>query len=335
MRNAVAPSDAEALVTTIYRVVLQRAPDPDGAATYVAALRAGHDIGWLLEHFLASAEYRALISRVLPQPVYPLDRAPPMAMDADWDGRDRQEMWDHIASVWSRYGEAEPHWSVITDERFRATEIEANKAAFHQSAERDLDRLNAWLNRNNITVDGVCAEYGCGVGRVTGALARQFDRVIGFDISLPHLKVAQEQLQSNKVENFELVHVRSRDQLDRLVGIDLFYSVIVLQHNPPPIIVDVLEHAFAGLNPGGVAYFQLPTYGLGYEFSAAAYRTAMADITEMEIHFLAQSVVFEIARRHGVDVIEVQPDDWLGNSIHWISTTFLLRKPYPGQPGVA
>jgi hypothetical protein len=61
----------------------------------------------------------------------------------------------------------------------------------------------------------------------------------------------------------------------------------------------------------------------------------MADITEMEIHFVPQRVVFDIARRHGLDVIEVQPDDWLGNSIHWISTTFLFRKPYPDRPSVA
>ncbi len=331
----VAPSDPEALVATIYRVVLQREPDPDGAATYVAALWAGHDIGWLLEHFLASPEYRALISRVLPQPVYPLDCAPPMGMETHWTATDQQEIWDHIASVWSRYGETEPHWSVITDDRFRATEIEANQAAFHQSAERDLNRLNAWLKRNAITLQGVCAEYGCGVGRVTGALARQFDRVIGFDISQPHLRVAEAVLRSQRIENVELVHVRSQEQLDRLAGIDLFYSVIVLQHNPPPIIADVLDHAFAGLNPGGVAYFQLATYGLGYKFSADTYREVMSDITDMEIHFLPQHVVFDIARRHGLDVIEVQPDDWLGNSIHWISTTFLLRKPYPGRPGAA
>jgi hypothetical protein len=44
-------------------------------------------------------------------------------------------------------------------------------------------------------------------------------------------------------------------QLAQIGGFDFFYSVIVLQHNPPPVIVHMLKTVFAQLNPGGIGYF--------------------------------------------------------------------------------
>jgi SAM-dependent methyltransferase len=320
--------DAEAVVAAIYRAVLRREPDPGGAALYAGLLRRGQDLTWLLHQFLASPEYAALHRLPSPTPVsdLTLDRAPPMPVEAYWDAADRQALWDHIAGVWSRYGQTEPHWSVITDDRFRADKIDENLPVFQDTGANDVARLDAWLDRNGLSVHGACAEYGCGVGRVTAALARRFERVTGFDISGPHLQIARRRLDADALGNADLVQVRSPADLEQLSGIDLFFSVIVLQHNPPPIMIDVLDRAFAGLNSGGVAYFQIPTYGLGYRFSAEQYRADIGGITEMEIHFLPQSVVFELAARHGLIAIETQPDDWLGNRANWISTTFLFRK---------
>src|SRR5271169_236009 len=53
---------------------------------------------------------------------------------------------------------------------------------------------------------------------------------------------------------------RPKSSLARLTNVDLFFSIIVLQHNPPPVILGILDAAFAGLRPGGLAFFQVPTY---------------------------------------------------------------------------
>ena len=56
-----------------------------------------------------------------------------------------------------------------------------------------------------------------------------------------------------------LRHVRTVDEMVNLERVDLVYSLIVLQHNPPPVIRLIVRAFLKALNPGGVAYFQVPT----------------------------------------------------------------------------
>ena len=101
---------------------------------------------------------------------------------------------------------------------------------------------------------------------------------------------------TNAVE-FRLV----RDASDLAVpgGFDLFHSIITLQHNPPPLIAEILAAAFAGLNPGGDAFFQVPTYERGYRWDIKNYLSDLAPRGGMEMHVLPQSVIFAVggARR--------------------------------------
>src|SRR5690606_35365601 len=97
-------------------------------------------------------------------------------------------------------------------------------------------------------------------------------RVVAFDISQNHIDAARRALEERGVTNVDFVLVRGPDDLRHLEGVDLFFSIIVLQHNPPPIIVDILKAAFEGLKPGGILYFQVPTYGADYSFIEKEYR---------------------------------------------------------------
>ena len=156
------------------------------------------------------------------------------------------------------------------------------------------------------------------MGRITRNLAPLFRRVIGFDVSAPHLRAAAAGLAADGCSNVELVQVRSPADLAALQGMDLFYSVISLQHSPPPVIMDVLRRAFAGLRPGGCAFFQVPTYAQGYAYPAEV----AAEV--MEMHFVPQGAVLAAAHRAGLRVAEVQPDWCTGRPGEWISNTFLL-----------
>jgi len=300
--------DAEAQVALAYRAVLHRDADPDGLATYARTLRAGRDLAWLIGLLAGSDEFRALQVRAQ-GPSFPLDQAPPMDVAVDADPAALQALWDRVARVWSGLGETDAHWSVLTETRFRAGALDdAALAAFQETGAGEVRRLLAWLRRAGITPgpEWVCAEFGCGVGRITRNLAPLFRRVIGFDVSAPH--------------NVELVQVRGPMDLAALQGVDLFYSVISLQHSPPPVIVDVLRRAFAGLRPGGCAFFQVPTYAQGYAYPAEA----GAEV--MEMHFVPQGTVLAAAHRAGLRVAEVQPDWCTGRQDAWISNTFLLVK---------
>jgi hypothetical protein len=106
---------------------------------------------------------------------------------------------------------------------------------------------------------------------------------------------------------------------------DVWFSYIVLQHNPPPVIAMVLRRALSMLAPGGVAIFQLPTHALGYRFDLAAYLAAPVS-DAIEVHCLPQSVVFRLAAEAGCVPLEVREDTAMGPPSHWLSNSFVFAK---------
>jgi SAM-dependent methyltransferase len=104
---------------------------------------------------------------------------------------------------------------------------------------------------------------------------------------------------------------------------DLWFSHIVLQHNPPPVIANVLRRMFSMLAPGGVAIFQVPTYSPGYRFNAEVY-LAEPRQKNIEMHCLPQPVVFKLAAQAGCIPLEVRED--LAMGYPWISNIFVFRK---------
>ena len=322
--------DHAAQVALAFRAVLRREPDAGGLATYAGALQDGHDLGWLIGVLASSDEFRAIGARLAGQS-FPLDSAPPMDVRPDCTAAGLQALWDDVARVWSALGRDVPYWSVLTEERFRDGAADpATLASFHETGEEEVRRLTAWLARAGwvLPPDAVCAELGCGVGRITRALARRFGRVIGLDVSAPHLAMARDQMAREGLANTSFVQLRGPADLAALDGIDLFYSVISLQHSPPPIILDVLGRAFAGLRPGGCAFFQVPTYGLGYRHGPE-YRAR----GEMEMHAVPQRAVLALAHRAGLAVAEVQADWCVGRPGEWISSTFLLLRERQDRAG--
>ncbi len=234
----------------------------------------------------------------------------------------------HIQETWQRLGETEPYWSVLTADQFRQTHIQNGKEAFYNSGQADVDRILKTLDRNGIDSAFLksCLEYGCGLGRVTRWLANKFETVVACDISQPHLKIAHSYLADEGISNTSLIHIRHVDDIFSLPRVDLIYSVIVLQHNPPPLIALIIKQFVTSLNPGGVALFQVPTYRVGYQFSLKQYLNAEAKEQAMEMHVFPQRKVFEIVKQEGGNVIEVQEDGWTGSRHQEVSNTFLVQK---------
>lgn len=310
-------------VTWTYRVLLGRAPEnPD----VIALHQKWPSLEEFVRHCFEAPEF---IARQ-PSPPYPLDSAPPIKVESLLPQAELAKMWARIQRSWQAFGDSDPYWSVLVGEHWRAGRMSDAETlnAFYATGATDVARMDAWFARNGLEArsDGVCAEYGCGVGRVTAWLARKFKTVRAFDISSSHLEAARRRLESQGVQNVEFVHVRSPDDLGALRDSDVFFSFIVLQHNPPPIIRSILEHASRGLNAGGIAFFQLPTYMAGYKFIASDYEPHQGQEPIMEMHCLPQKDVLDTLQRSRCVILEVQPDWWIGQHGRWLSHTFLAER---------
>ncbi len=307
-----------------YRLFLDREPESraviaEKASTYV-------DAATLRRHFLESPEFRQKNAGIHAPSMS--GHEPPMAIEPVTAESDLQSLFQHIQDAWGHLGETEPYWSVLSSEDFRVANIQNARKAFYDSGRMDVVRLLDTLKRNGIQHGALksCLEYGCGLGRVTYWLAERFDRVYGYDISQTHLQYAQEYLDENGIKNVTLQQAKEIRTLADLPKVDLVYSIIVLQHNPTPVIEFILGAWLKALNPGGLAYFQVPTYRLNYHFSLRDYMSDQGERLEMEMHVLPQRRLFEIVAQEGCRPLEVIEDNCTGMRSGELSNTVLVQK---------
>jgi SAM-dependent methyltransferase len=315
------------VVTALYRTLLRREPDPLGLESH-----SENSNTFGLEHtmaeFLRSPEFYEVAGST--PGFVNLNFRGPMSVQASCSREELEALWNHISEVWNHLGSTDPLWSVLTNGRYRVSNSPDASAIddFYEGGQVDKNYLMAALSRNGFEPADfdTLAEYGCGVGRTTSWLAPAFRNIKAFDISAPHLNLARNYLASVGQSNVDFVHVSGPADLEKLQGIDLFFSLIVLQHNPPPIILDVLRQAFTGLSAGGVAVFQVPTHSETYRFALSEYWRDVAVKKEMEIHFLPQRAVLDVAENCGLRALEVRPDHCVGHFHDWMSNTFVLQK---------
>jgi 2-polyprenyl-3-methyl-5-hydroxy-6-metoxy-1,4-benzoquinol methylase len=251
---------------------------------------------------------------------------PPMAVETEADPHTSAALLAVVRDQWQRIGIERPHWSVTGRDEFLPDRLRANRDAFDSSGADDLALILAILARNGLNPDSfrhVC-DFGCGVGRVSLPLARRFARVTGNDVSEAHLHVAREEAIAAGIANVRFIPVDPPD-FGMTEPIDLWFSHLVLQHNPPPVMVAILRRMFHMLTPGGAALFQIPTYLRGYSFDSVSYARSRPD-DPMRIHALPQPAVLALAREASCDVLEIREDGSVWPPSEVVSNMMLFQK---------
>ena len=100
-------------------------------------------------------------------------------------------------------------------------------------------------------------DFGCGVGRLTQALGRHFQKADGVDIASGMIARAEA---LNRLGDRCQYHLNETDDLSMFSEalFDVVYSVITLQHMEPRYSRRYIEEFFRVVRPGGVVIFQIP-----------------------------------------------------------------------------
>ena len=303
-------------VELAYRVFLNR--DPESEAV-IARFMQLSSLDALFTAFLSSDEFMKLFAQRNKPFIWP-----PMEVEVEADSQILQRMHDQVERTWRALGEDDPYWSVLTQPEFHIDAFEANAEAFRDSGRFEVERLRAFADRAGVALSGyaACLELGCGVGRITRWLAQAFPSVVAADISRSHLRILEDELDDARISTVALTSI---DAIDALPAFDVFFSIIALQHNPPPVIAAILKRILARLRSEGLGYFQLPTYEHGYRFSARDYLEHVSPEDGMEMHVLPQREIFAILEACDCKVLEVQEDGYTG-AAQGISNTFFVQK---------
>lgn len=110
----------------------------------------------------------------------------------------------------------------------------------------------------------------------------------------------------------------------RVFAADLFYTVMTLQHAPPPVAYALLEHGLNQVRPGGLAVVQLACHVHDYRFDPAAYLAGEGREPRGELHALPQHLVLGLFEKLGFAPILITPDERLKEL--GISFTFVAHR---------
>jgi SAM-dependent methyltransferase len=166
---------------------------------------------------------------------------------------------EHLGREWDELARGDALWEVLSDParsdgRWQLDEFFASGAAEVEPAlerARELGRPEAF---------GRALDFGCGVGRLTRALAEHFSECVGVDVSEQMVERARS-LNADRPNCEFIVNVAPDLRRFDDESFDLVYTSKVLQHMPSPeLACAYVEELLRVVRPAGIAVFQLWTH---------------------------------------------------------------------------
>ena len=167
---------------------------------------------------------------------------------------------DEWQKNWNELGKDDPLWVVLTDPTRKGGKWDP--AEFFQTGRDEIAKiLSEAAALGPPLAHGRALDFGCGVGRLSQAMAEHFEEVEGVDISPSMIAHAE---RFNRFPQTCRYHVNSDSDLRRFPDrhFDFIYSSITLQHIEPRFEKLYVQDFIRVLKPEGVAVFQILSPGL-------------------------------------------------------------------------
>lgn len=158
---------------------------------------------------------------------------------------------------WTEFGEKDPLWAISTADGKRGGKWEINE--FFQTGNNEIEKIMRHVKLLGIKIENNHAlDFGCGVGRLTQAMANFFNVVDGVDISPSMIDLARKY---NQFGDRVRYHLNNKNDLSIFDdnSYDLIYTTDVFQHMSPQYMEGYITELLRVLSPEGLLIFQLPS----------------------------------------------------------------------------
>lgn len=242
---------------------------------------------------------------------------------------------DKQAQQWERLGATDPYWAVLTRPGTRHGKWDPQE--FYETGQREVEDVLARMQALGLAKGTERAlDFGCGVGRLSSALAAHFDAVTAVDVSESMLREARRMIESSH-PNIPFVH-NTRPDLECVgdMRFDFIYSNIVLQHIPREAQYSYVREFGRILKRGGIAVFQTPAR-LNFRRPTAFLlalmpnralnvmrRAAHGRHGVMEMHCLPEDDVVRALAEHEVAIVHKDGNEAAGPA--FVSHRYFARK---------
>lgn len=158
---------------------------------------------------------------------------------------------------WNRFGKADPLWAVLTHPNKKDNRWQRDE--FFRTGEEEVAMIMDYLGSLGLNLRPSRAlDFGCGVGRLTQALASYFAEVCGVDIAPSMIRLAKKY---NRQAHNCKYYLNDRADLKLFddASFDFIYTSVTLQHMEPGYIKAYLKEFLRLLVPEGILVFNLPS----------------------------------------------------------------------------
>jgi SAM-dependent methyltransferase len=240
---------------------------------------------------------------------------------------------------WDLLGKQDPLWAVLlsNDKRGNRWEVEE----FFATGEQEIDEVTTSVESLGLELDRREAlDFGCGVGRLTQALADRFEAVWGVDIAPSMIEGAKHYDRHPGTCHYRL-NERADLRMFETGRFGFIYSNIVLQHIEPRYQRGYLREFVRVLAPGGVLVFQLPSERI--ERRKGGLRKRIRSITPapilrvyrrirwgggssslMQMFGMPKDDVIELLQAEGATIVDVRADRYAGDD--WVGFRYTATK---------
>jgi SAM-dependent methyltransferase len=220
-----------------------------------------------------------------------------------------------LQRTWEGLAQTDPMWAICTDPARQNKQW--SREEFFATGKNEVGVVLRCLADLGLHFDlkAPALDFGCGVGRLTRAMAEHFAECWGVDISSTMITLAKE-------FNRDLPQCRFLlNEQDKLEGLKdnyfgFVYTSIVLQHMAERYIRKYIAELVRVLQPGGVLVFQLPDSLRGSALTRirakVALRTRLNAVLRkhpphgMEMHCISELAVRKFIEASGARVVDVR-----------------------------
>jgi SAM-dependent methyltransferase len=231
---------------------------------------------------------------------------------------------DQLQDDWTRLGKEDPLWAVYVAPGTKGGKWDVD--AFFALGREEVDGVFAEFQRLGLTPGRRRAlDFGCGVGRLSQALAEHVDEVVGVDISPTMLEKAREIVDAPACD-FRLATGPELDVVEP-ASADLVYTCRVLQHMPTELAHRYVRAFYRIVRPGGYVVFQMPT-APARNAAGLALRALPAPLARrlrrgMEMHGTPEAGVRALVAECGAEMLAADEDTSAGP--RWGSRLYVTR----------